>query len=392
VKKQRLKFVSYKSSEWEQLWLDNLDEWIKPDQDTKKLRDSNACRQLLIKQANFSHDFLNLTCATRFPLPYHEWCRFDGFLEPLYYRTSERSRFDISPTPPEGLLEFESEQYPRIRPEPILPTERDEHIVSKFIFRDTETGEELVEYIEPLISHLRFPLAGCLPRLSSPNGYKGDGFMLTKSYIVPPSPAIRSTRRRTSDALTTNPYHDKYLYFDAGASSWTKGAGGPSLEYFTNMWPRHGIVFDEIYAFEATTPADKFYQTVPNLFWSDRTMYQKAYVSSRLEDDTSSTPFIPRFIQDHATIQDYVIFKLDIDSPGVEEASIDYLLQQNNSNAHLWIDELFWEHHIYDNPFMRHYWYPSGNRRINQTDPTMRGSYNKFLRLRQLGIRAHSWV
>jgi hypothetical protein len=249
------------------------------------------------------------------------------------------------------------------------------------------TGEELVEYIEPLVAHLRFPLAGCWRERHLSRKY-----FLTKSYIIPPAPIIRSSRRRYGNASTTNPYHDRYFYFDAGASSWSEGAGGPSLLYFTNMWQRHGIVFDEIYAFEATTPASEFYKTVPNLFWSDRTIYQQGYVSSRLEGDTPSTPFIPKFIQDHTTIQDYVIFKLDIDSPGVEEANIEYLLDSNTNNAHLWIDELFWENHIYDNPFMRRGWYPNGLQDVNQTDPTLRGSYNAFLKMRMLGIRAHSWV
>jgi hypothetical protein len=115
-------------------------------------------------------------------------------------------------------------------------------------------------------------------------------------------------------------------------------------------------------------------------------------VSSRLEDDSNSTPFLPKFIQNHATIRDYVTFKLDIDSPGVEAANIDFLLDTDANNAHLWIDELFWEHHIYDNPFMRLYWFGTREERSNLTDQTMIGSYKYFLRLRKLGIRAHSWV
>ncbi len=190
----------------------------------------------------------------------------------------------------------------------------------------------------------------------------------------------------------TNPYHERYLYFDAGASSWSQGAGGPSLEYFSNMWQRHGIVFDDIFAFEATTSADQFYQSIPNLFWSDRTFYQQGYVSSRPEDDTPATPFIPKFIQRQATVDDYVVFKLDIDSPGIEEANIEYLLGPEKGNdAYRWIDELFWEHHVYENPFMRHFWFPPQSP-VNQTDPTLKGSYKMFLTLRQLGIRAHSWV
>jgi hypothetical protein len=310
----------------------------------------------------------------------------DDFSAPIYYNTSSRSgSLQLSFDRPRGLKNF-LKRIPPIQPEPVIPTERDEHVVSKFVFRDSETGEEFVEYIEPLVSHLRFPLSGCLRRVR--NAY---GYLLTKSYIIPPDPSLRSTRPRFGNATRANPYHDKFLYFDAGASSWSQGEGGASLEYFANMWQRHGIVFDEIYAFEATTSPDEFYKSIPTSFWSNRTTYQQGYVSSRLEDDAPATPFIPKFIQHHATVRDYVIFKLDIDSPGVEEANIEYLVDNVANNAHLWIDELFWEHHVYENPIMRLNWYSQGWT-ANQTDPTMRGSYNLFLKMRKMGIRAHSWV
>lgn len=384
----RLEFVNYSSSSWEQLWLNNVDKWIRPDDKIRNLRRSNACRQLLTEQAHYVHDFLNLSCTTRFPSPYQHWCRFDDYSTTLYYNTSNRDSIELSFTAPTGLDAF-LKQIPVIHPKPVIPSEKDEHVFSKFVFRDSETGEELVEYIEPLVSHLRFPLCGCWNSKKLSDIY---ALKISKGYIIPPSPSIRSSRRRYEDAVVPNRYHKRYLYFDAGASSWTQGLGGASLEYFANVWQRHGIVFDEIYAFEATTSRQDFYQSIPSLFWSDRTVYQQSYVSSRLADDAPSTPFIPKFIQNHATIGDYVVFKLDIDSPGVEEATIEYLVDTNGSDTYLWIDELFWEHHVYDNPFMRRAWYPDGRGNVNQTDSTMRGSYNLFLKMRKLGIRAHSWV
>jgi hypothetical protein len=379
----RLEFVSYTSSEWERLWLENVDKWIQPKDS------SEGCRQLMVDQIHFVHDFLNLTCTTRFPPPYEEWCCMDDFANLIYYNTSSRNgKLELSYTPPPGLIEF-LKRIPPVRAEPVIPTARDEHVVSKFVFRDTATGEELVEYIEPLVSHLRFPLYGCLAQDDAPH------FIVTKIFIIPPDPNLRSsTHRRFGNARTraNNRYHDKYLFFDAGASSWSAGAGGASLEYFANMWQRHGIVFDEIYAFEATTSPEEFYRSIPTSFWSNRTTYQQGYVSSRLEDDTPSTPFIPKYIQNHATAQDYVIFKLDIDSPGVEEANIEYLVDSVANNAHLWIDELVWEHHIYENPFMRWSWFQENGPPVNGTDQSLRGSYNLFLKMRKLGIRAHSWI
>ena len=90
------------------------------------------------------------------------------------------------------------------------------------------------------------------------------------------------------------------------------------------------------------------------------------------------------FIQQHAQEHDYVLFKLDIDSPMVESGNIHYILNQSFSI----IDELFWEHHIRYNDLMRPEWGPPAL----LPAITLRESYDLFLRLRQKGIRAHSWI
>ena len=44
-------------------------------------------------------------------------------------------------------------------PKPFEFTSDLEHVFSKFVFYGEETQEQYTEYIEPLVSHLRFPLA-----------------------------------------------------------------------------------------------------------------------------------------------------------------------------------------------------------------------------------------
>lgn len=81
---------------------------------------------------------------------------------------------------------------------------------------------------------------------------------------------------------------------------------------------------------------------------------------------------------------DYVLFKLDIDSPLVEDGSIRYILESDTIR----VDEIAWEHHVKGNPIMRQTWLKGGV----MADMTLRESYDLFLRMRLKGIRAHSWV
>ncbi len=315
----------------------------------------DICRVLLEDQVDFVHDFLSLTCTSRMPSPYQNWCVQDDSYRPMWYNTGNRTHFEIQferPAHiPEGIL------IPP--PQPIMPTSRDEHIFSRFIFLDETTEKIHIEYIEPLVSHLRFPLAKCIP-----NG-EADSF---RGYIIPPPPM--------NDV--------KKYYFDAGASSWAAGSEGPSLSYFHHMWARHGMEFDEIFAFEMKTDAVRFAQSVPASV-KDHVHYQQCAVTSDPRNHSLATPFLPTVIAEKTMAEapnTYIFFKLDIDSGGIENAQIDYILNDRNNT----IDELAYEHHTAGNYLMARTWgFPKNT-------GTLFDSYQVFLKLRQKGIRAHSWI
>ena len=84
------------------------------------------------------------------------------------------------------------------------------------------------------------------------------------------------------------------------------------------------------------------------------------------------------------------VFQLDIDSPLVEDGSIQYILSQQQERGYPPIHELAWEHHVFSNIIMRKIW--SMGNVPKPTNLTLRQSYDFFLRLRQVRIRAHSWV
>jgi len=241
----------------------------------------------------------------------------------------------------------------------------DEHespsIFSKFVFLDEVTGKTYVEYIEPLVSHLRHPLARCTNESS---------FLLTtRSYIIPPPYIYPKTKK---------------YYFDAGASSWSTGAGGPSLDYFTKVWLRHGIDFDMIEAWDPSTTPEEFSVSVP-INYRNRSKFYNQTVVSNIYYHTGTTPFIPYHIRKKTQKNDYVLFKLDIDNGELEQGIVDHLLSKCNEDLD-YIDEFVWEHHVQGNYLMAPNW-------LNTSSSlSVHDSYQIFLELRKLGIRAHSWV
>lgn len=348
------KFVYYQSSKWELSWLNRVDEWA-----AKK----KICPVLMHDHSEYVHDFLNLTCTSRYHKPYDNWCVIDDEYHPLWYNTANRQKFELSWVNP---MPYDARIDP---PKPVVPGKEHEHIVSKFVYLDETTGERYEEYIEPLVSHLRFPLSHCIKSHPDEEEFKHH-FTTFRGWIIPPPPGVR---------------RDKTIYFDAGASSWDKGPGGPSLKYFYKMWKRHDLEFDEIYAYEMATTKEAFYHSLPGNV-KDRTHYQQCAISSSPTDDSDLHPFLPAVIQRTTSPNDYVIFKLDIDSPDVEDGSILSILEDPASSN---IDELFWEHHIRGNYLMKEW---SAGQNAQLADVSLRESYELFLRLRQNGIRAHSWI
>ena len=346
---RKRRFISYTSSKWETMWMDNVNQWAESKQ---------ICDVLLNDQAQMVHDFLNLTCTSRYVGEFSNWCIIDDEYHPLWYNTANRHEFQLlweSPLPPKAELG---------PPAPVIPGPQHEHIVSKFVFLDETTNEYHVEYIEPLVSHLRFPLCKCIGNVPDKPEYKYH-YTTFRGWIIPPPPGIP---------------RDRALYFDAGASSWDEGSGGPSLKYFFNMWQRHEISFDSIFAFEMTTPSDEFYKAIP-LYYKSLTNYKQCAVSSKPEDDSDETPFLPNLIKRAATMDDYVVFKLDIDSAVVEDGNIEFILDDPDNT----VDELVWEHHIAGNYLLTEW-----GKAVSPI--SLRGSYAYFLGMRNKGIRAHSWV
>ena len=80
--------------------------------------------------------------------------------------------------------------------------------------------------------------------------------------------------------------------------------------------------------------------------------------------------------------------QVDIDHPSTEEPLTRQLLGDDAVAA--LIDELYFEHHVKRHPLGRtHFGWAHS---VSETNCNITDSYEVFARLREKGIRAHSWV
>ena len=277
--------------------------------------------------------------------------------------------------------------------EPPTPSEDAAQVISSHALVDACTGHELALVpIEPLVGFLRHPKAHCLHH-GSPWPY-----VLSKEYLLPSWrteawPRGGPTRSQTSA-----------FFFDLGASLYDKGAGGASTKWFVDQYMARGIHFDRLFAWESTSHTDaEIYAPMPAVIM-DRISYYNLPVDSNA--GAKHNPW--RTLRAVAVPRDFVVVKIDIDNSSIEETLIAELLA-DRALAGL-IDELYvntpnvaaikkylralpfscrryFEHHVRDSPMWRYGWQAN-----TVTNQTLEHSYGLFGKLREMGIRAHSWV
>ena len=223
------------------------------------------------------------------------------------------------------------------------------------------------------------------------------------------------------------------FFFDLGASTYDAGGGGPSLRWFIDTYRyvhvsvtdsepvfshflpftlqatfsdqkvfrfdlfvssflrrESGLQFQRVFAWEAAEvkPA-KIFEGMPNDL-----MTSISYFNIPVEDTKGkNNPW--RYVRDLTRPEDFVVVKIDIDTPDIEiELMRQLLMDDDKTNSfededgvRLFelIDELYFEHHVWGSGLSPS-WAGSG------MDGDMVGSYTMFSQLRNLGIRAHSWV
>jgi len=230
-------------------------------------------------------------------------------------------------------------------------------------FRDSCTGMHSLVHIEPLVSFLRHPLALC-PRSAAP--------VLDKTYLLVPY----------KDEVTSD--NSKKWLFDAGASTYDTGAGGASQSWFVKTYRARGIEFDRIIGWEAakTDPSNQWDSVPADI--KRKTSWFNIPVTTGVGDADNPLTFIKHLTKP----EDFVVFKLDIDSPLVEIALVKQLM--TDSQLLELVDEFYFEHHVSGSPMQWHGWGDLQNSVAEFS--TLSESYELFTFLREHGVRAHSWV
>lgn len=172
----------------------------------------------------------------------------------------------------------------------------------------------------------------------------------------------------------------KRLLFDAGGSRFNE-----AMHFFVRKYQERGIVFDHIYVWEATKQGiDDYWQDVPHdiqAFWKKRLTFYNGVPVTADKLDMVNNPV--NRIHRHCSPKDFCAFKLDIDTPEVEAPLVQQLLASPERTRSS-LDEFFFEHHVHG-LMESEGWGGS-------VTGTFADSYQIFARLRELGVRAHSWI
>lgn len=272
----------------------------------------------------------------------------------------------------------------------------DEHYLSYFRVTQKCPHHALhtwIEWIEPLTIHARnpFSLLGCV-KIKSANLAKRyplfapfiqaatilNGIYNTDHILLHPM----AEKMHRGNHKSNSRGQGKNYFFDAGTSSFES-----SMWWFTCMYNQRNITFDSLYGWEFTLlePA-KFWEEVPSLMRPKYHFYNIKMSSDPLD---GNSPL--RMIRQIAGEQDFVSFKLDIDTPSVEIPTVLEILKDESLQR--LIGEFFFELHFRCEIMMYCGW-GEGNKVPEESFGVKLHRWNVldlFQQLRKAGVRSHFW-
>mmetsp|Transcript_48621 Transcript_48621/g.146606 ORF Transcript_48621/g.146606 Transcript_48621/m.146606 type:complete len:379 (-) Transcript_48621:86-1222(-) len=230
------------------------------------------------------------------------------------------------------------------------------------IFRSSQLSLSSTGYVEPILPPLRHP-AFC-------PGFKPQKGGVDLSYLVHDFSAICRSLKRTSRTIMINMGASLEFNLDPGDTS--------SELYLIDLFRRFGMPFDHIYAFEITpTPPERVFQDLPA-----HLMSSYHWINVGVESDPQSKLNPLKLLLDNFNEDDFVVVKLDIDTPDIEMPLARQLLEDERFSR--LVDHFYFEHHVHLEE-LAPYW-------KNTMRGSVKDSLDLFYGMRQKGIAAHSWV
>jgi hypothetical protein len=242
---------------------------------------------------------------------------------------------------------------------------------SKTTHRDSRllSHSNTAGYMEPLLPPMRHPSL-CLPNSNGLN----LAYLMDLTYLVHDFGALCRQLQR----------HSRIVLFDMGASINFHGHANVQQEpimHLIHLFAKFGFPFDHIYAYEKnkTDPDIVFGERLPIELMPAYHWINVAIVSEPGHRLNPFTTLLQKYTED-----DIVIVKLDIDTPDIEVALAEQILDSGDPRLAKIIDHFYLEHHVYMEELSSNW------------GGTMQGSIQDslhlFHRLRQAGVAAHFWV
>lgn len=171
----------------------------------------------------------------------------------------------------------------------------------------------------------------------------------------------------------------RLVLLDIGAALDFHGTNQPII-MLLKQFEKFGFVFDHIYGFEISQkdPKEVYETSLPEEYISS---YHWINVGVSATEGAKLNPLhsvIKKFNED-----DFVVVKLDIDTPSVEMPLVHQLLEDSDGIYSKIIDQFYFEHHIHLGE-LAPYWGQGVN-------GTVKDSLELFSNLRKKGIPAHYW-
>lgn len=213
-------------------------------------------------------------------------------------------------------------------------------------------------YVEPLLPPMRHP-AICL---------KGNrGHLMRMDYMIHDfAHMCRSLR----PGIRT-------VFIDMGASlDFHAGAQSPAM-YITELYSKFGFQFDHIYAFEVSEKKPKdVYNKVPKELMAS---YHWINIGVDADPESKYNPLVS--ILQSFNRDDFVVVKLDIDTPHIE-IPLAYQVM-NDPRLYNLIDQFYFEHHVHLAELAANW--------KTQMNNTIEASLELFNGIRKKGVAAHFW-
>ena len=234
------------------------------------------------------------------------------------------------------------------------------------IFETSTLSQTVSGLVEPLMPTMRHPDMCTIPH--NVDWDTRTKQMLVMDYLVHDYAAMCRKLKPTS----------RTVLFDVGASlAFHTAKEEPPIMHLLHQYEKFGFRFDHIYAYEATKQDPvEVYKKIP-------TRYQSAYhwINVGVSHETGGLNPLDMLINSY-TKDDFVVFKLDIDTPAIELAMVVQLLEDPRFTD--MIDAFYFEHHVHIEEMEKH-WGKSMYLSVHS-------SLNIFEMLREKGIPAHYWV